>query len=86
MKLTKVEDPELGIDIWNLGLIYNLEIIEDKIKVKMTFTTPLCPFGPELVEQVESALSEVGFKPEVDVTFEPPWEPSEDVKIILGIA
>jgi len=45
-------DPELGIDVWTLGLIYEYEVKGDNVDVKMTFTTPLCPFGPQMVEEL----------------------------------
>ena len=56
--LKLVTDPELNIDVWTLGLIYDI-ILEDGIKIVMTFTTPLCPYGPELVEdQGQTSLSD----------------------------
>ena len=50
-------DPELGIDVWTLGLIYEYEVKGDNVDVKMTFTTPLCPFGPQMVEELEMELN-----------------------------
>ena len=56
----KVEDPELQIDIWTLGLIYGFEINkENKIDIKMTFTTPACPYAPQLVGDLETQLRKV---------------------------
>ena len=83
--LKMCEDPELNIDVWTLGLIYKLEVTKDKAGIQMTFTTPLCPYGPMLVEMIKVKLSEAGAKTvDVDVVFDPPWEPSEDVKEMLG--
>ena len=82
-----VEDPELGIDVWTLGLIYELEIKDDKPAIKMTFTTPTCPYAPQLVKEIKEKLIKAGFKePEIEFVFNPPWEPNEEVKFLLGIA
>lgn len=86
--LKKIEDPELFIDIWFLGLIYNIDINEEgRVKLLMTFTSPMCPAGPQLLEQVKSGVGVVnGVKEvEVEITFSPPWEPSDDVKAMLGL-
>jgi len=92
--LKTVEDPELFLDIWFLGLIYNItipELVEEQpgqaVDVEMTFTSPMCPAGPELVAQVKSKVSAIEGVSEVNVrvTFSPPWEPSEDVKGMLGM-
>lgn len=86
--LKKVEDPELFLDIWFLGLIYNIEIDESgKVSIEMTFTSPMCPAGPSLIEQVKQQVGALeGVKEvEVKVVFSPPWQPSEDVKITLGL-
>ena len=82
----KVEDPELQIDIWTLGLIYGFKINkENKIDIKMTFTTPACPYAPQLVNDLETQLRKAGFTPELEFVFEPPWEPSDEVKDLLGL-
>ena len=86
--LKKVEDPELFLDIWCLGLIYNIDITEaGKVSIEMTFTSPMCPAGPSLIEQVKQQVGALeGVKEvEVKVVFSPPWQPSEDVKITLGL-
>ena len=83
-----VSDPEIGIDLWTLGLIYKIDIRQGgSIFIKMTFTTPTCPYAPMLVEQVKDALKKKGFKrPNVEFVFDPPWEPSEEVRMMLGMA
>ena len=85
--MKEVKDPELNIDIWTLGLIYNIDLKEkSKIDIKMTFTSPFCPFGPQIVMGVKDGLQKVGFKePNVEVVFDPPWKPSEEVKEMLGM-
>ncbi len=83
----KIIDPELFIDIWTLGLIYGFEVTEDGIDIKMTFTSMACPAGPQLVEEViEKTKTLPGVtKSNVEVVFDPPWQPSEELKALLGI-
>ena len=83
-----VEDPELGIDIWTLGLIYDIRIEKNNnIHILMTLTSPTCPYAPMLVAEMKGALVDAGFnEPGVEFTFDPPWEPSDDVKMMLGLA
>ena len=85
--LKKVVDPELYIDIWTLGLIYDLKIEDSKLDVRMTFTSIACPAGPQLVQEVKQKTMELpGIEQtNVEVVFQPPWEPSEDLKAMLGI-
>ena len=84
--LKKVIDPELGIDIYTLGLVYEIAIKEREIFIKMTFTSPLCPYGPILVEDVKKNLIGGGFKEaDVEVVFTPVWEPSKEVRMMLGL-
>ena len=85
--LKKVKDPEIGIDIFTLGLIYDINIKEnDEIHILMTLTSPMCPFGDEILKQVKEGLTKVGFKnPNVEVTFDPVWAPSEELRAMLGV-
>ena len=53
-------DPELGIDVWTLGLIYDISVHDDKVKVLLTFTSPLCPYGPEMIEQLKEEIKKEG--------------------------
>ena len=88
--LKKVYDPEIQFDIWSLGLVYNIEIEGNKVNILMTFTSPMCPYGPALLDDVRrqvSAISGVG-EVEVEITFNPVWSPdkmSEEARIALGI-
>lgn len=84
--LKLVDDPELNIDVWTLGLIYDIEILEDKtIKILMTYTTPLCPYGPQLQEDIAIRLSSLSDKVQIKVTFEPMWKPTEELRSLLGV-
>lgn len=85
-KLKLVEDPELFLDIWFLGLVYNIEIEETKVIIEMTFTTPMCPMGPSIVEDVKTKVSSIELVSEVEVklVFTPAWEPSDEVKAMMG--
>lgn len=88
--LKRVTDPELGVDIWSLGLVYDISIEEETVKIRMTFTSPMCPLGPFIIEGVKTEVSAVrGVKDvEVDITFDPLWTPdrmSEEIRATLGL-
>jgi len=85
--LKQVYDPEIQVDVWTLGLIYDIKVKEKKIHILMTFTTPMCPYGPMLLEEIKSRVKEDtdAEEVEIDVTFEPPWQPSEDLRMMLGV-
>ena len=79
-------DPELGIDVWTLGLIYDIKIEETKVHVLLTFTSPLCPYGPEMVNELQEMIKKEGVpEVEIEVTFDPPWKPSEELREMLGV-
>jgi FeS assembly SUF system protein len=74
-----VYDPEIPSDIYELGLIYKVDIDDDRVvKIDMTLTTPNCPSAAELPQQVESAVAAVPGVREAKVTivWDPPWDPS----------
>jgi len=86
--LKTVEDPELYLDIWFLGLIYSIEPKEEGgVDIEMTFTSPMCPAGPQLIEEVKNKVGALeGASPvNVKIVFSPPWKPSDDVKAMLGL-
>ncbi|HEY8741152.1 MAG TPA: metal-sulfur cluster assembly factor [Candidatus Dormibacteraeota bacterium] len=89
--LKAVVDPEIGIDIVNLGLIYDVAISDNNITVKMTLTSPGCPVGPMLQSQVYGIAAGMNGarNVQVDVIWVPPWDPrtmaSEEAKDVLGI-
>jgi metal-sulfur cluster biosynthetic enzyme len=87
--LRDVIDPELGLDFVELGLIYDVEVQEGTVRVTYTLTSPGCPIGPQVAEQIEEFVSELEGVQEVQptMTFSPPWTPelmSEDAKFALG--
>jgi len=87
--LHQVEDPELGMDIVELGLFYDAEIDGEKVKVVHSLTSMGCPAGPMIQEGIADAVRSVDGVGEVEVelTFDPPWTPdrmSDDAKFILG--
>jgi metal-sulfur cluster biosynthetic enzyme len=83
--LKTVKDPELMMDIHSLGLIYDIAIGPDGIDILMTLTTPFCPFGDQIVQNVEKALKPLGVEVRVEITFEPEWQPPEDLHIAMGM-
>jgi metal-sulfur cluster biosynthetic enzyme len=84
--LKTVKDPEVHIDVWTMGLIYNLEIKDDIINILMTYTTPFCPWGPDLQENIKSVLQDLGVKTvNIEVTFDPPYNMPEALRATLGI-
>ena len=87
--LTNVIDPELGLDFVELGLIYDVEVDGGDVNVTFTLTTPGCPIGPQVSEQIEEFVGELEGVDEVvpKMIFTPPWTPdkmSEDAKFALG--
>ena len=90
-QLMRVENPELHMDIVSLGLVYGIQIADVKVHVKMTLTSPGCPYGPMLIQLTRSAMYAVpGVKEaSVEIVWTPPWDPrtmaSDDVKATLGI-
>jgi metal-sulfur cluster biosynthetic enzyme len=87
--LTNVIDPELGLDFVELGLIYSVEIEDSDVFVSFTLTSPGCPIGPQVSEQIEEFVSELDGVMAVHskMTFTPAWTPdmmSEEAKFALG--
>ena len=87
--LTNVIDPELGLDFVELGLVYDIEIEGSDVYITFTLTSPGCPIGPQVSEQMKEFVEEL---PEVErvfpkMVFSPPWTPdlmSEEAKFALG--
>jgi len=89
--LKTVYDPEIPADIYELGLIYKIDIADDRaVTVDMTLTTPNCPSAQELPTMVENAVASVpGVGPvNVNVVWDPPWEPSrmsDEARVVLNM-
>ena len=90
-KLSSVIDPELNISIVDLGLVYDVKIKNNSIKIKMTLTTIGCPLFSIIESEIKSKLRELGFKEneiEIELTFDPPWSierMSPAARAILGL-
>lgn len=90
-KLKDVFDPEIPVNVVDLGLIYGVEVSDgNEVHVQMTLTAPGCGMGPYIAQQAEWAVSELEGLEDVTVemVFDPPWTPdllSEDGKALLGI-
>jgi metal-sulfur cluster biosynthetic enzyme len=87
--LTNVIDPELGLDFVELGLIYDVEIEDGDVFITFTLTSPGCPIGPQVAEQIDEFVGELDGVANVHakMTFTPPWTPelmSEEAKFALG--
>ncbi len=75
--LKQCYDPEIPIDLWNLGLIYEIDIKEQDINITMSLTTPGCTMGQYMADDIKSKLENLQNvnKVSVDVVFDPPWQP-----------
>jgi metal-sulfur cluster biosynthetic enzyme len=87
--LTNVIDPELGLDFVELGLIYGVDVDAGHVHVTFTLTSPGCPIGPQVGDQIEEFVGELDGVTRVypKMTFSPPWTPemmSEEAKFALG--
>ena len=88
--LKTVYDPEIPVNVLDLGLIYDIQVNEDQVYVKMTLTAPGCGMGPYIAQNAERRIAEIEGvgEIEVDMEFDPPWNPemiTEDGKKLLGI-
>jgi metal-sulfur cluster biosynthetic enzyme len=77
--LHTVKDPELNINVVDLGLVYSIQAREDQVDVEMTLTTPACPAGPEILRNAVTALESVPgvTKANVRLVMSPPWTPEK---------
>ena len=88
--LSNVYDPEIPIDIVNLGLVYDVEIDRDVVNLKMTMTSPGCPSAREIILESQTLVSELDEVREanVEVVWDPPWTPekmSDEARASMGI-
>jgi metal-sulfur cluster biosynthetic enzyme len=84
-----VIDPEIGVNIVDLGLVYEVKVEDGTAEITMTLTTPMCPLGPYIDSEVRSALEDVPgiSESKVNLVWTPPWDPSkmsDDAKLELG--
>ena len=89
-EIKKIYDPEIPVNIYELGLIYNIDIIKSDVKVKMTLTTPNCPVAESLPKEVKDSILEIKevSKVDLDLVWEPPWDKSmmsEAAKLELNL-
>ena len=88
--LRTVKDPELGVNVVDLGLVYTIQSRDDEVEVEMTLTTPACPAGPEILRNAVTALEamEGVTKANVKLVMSPPWSPdrmTDEARDELGI-
>ncbi len=89
-EMKAVEDPEIGMDVVNLGLVYEVNVDGDKVYIKMTMTAPTCPVTPWILSEVQKIVENM---PEVEMAdvelvWEPPWNPkmmSEEARDALNM-
>ena len=90
-KLKEVIDPEVGLDIVNLGLVYGVQVENQNVKVQMTLTSPMCPMGPQILSSAHAKLAQLPMVKDIkiELVWNPPWDPrtmaSEDARIHLGM-
>jgi len=87
--LRQVKDPEVGLNIIDLGLVYDIEVVEADVHIKMTLTSPGCPSGPEIMQETDAAARMLDGVSDVDVelVWEPFWTPERidpRVRAFLG--
>jgi metal-sulfur cluster biosynthetic enzyme len=88
--LRTVKDPELNVNVIDLGLVYSIQTRDDQVDVEMTLTTPACPAGPEILRNAVAALEALDgvAKANVKLVMSPPWTPdrmSDEARDELGI-
>ena len=89
-EIKKIYDPEIPVNIYELGLIYNIDINKSDVKVKMTLTTPNCPVAESLPKEVKDSIMEINevSKVDLDLVWDPPWDKSmmsEAAKLELNL-
>ncbi len=89
--LKNIYDPEIPVNIYDLGLIYEIDVDDDRnVKVTMTLTAPNCPVADSLIADVQRQINEIEGvnKAEINLTFDPPWDQSmlsDEAKLELGL-
>lgn len=85
-----VIDPHIGVDIYNIGLIYDIKIEGENVFIKMTLTNPACPMAKSIIGNTKSAVEKLEGvkKAEIELVFDPPWTPnmlSDELKKRFGV-
>jgi metal-sulfur cluster biosynthetic enzyme len=77
-QLKEVSDPEIGMDVVNLGLVYDIEINGDRVYIKMTMTAPTCPVTPWILSEAQRVVENLESveAADVELVWDPPWNPS----------
>ena len=88
--LETVIDPELNLDIWNMGLVYNVEVDESTVNIDLTLTSPMCPVGPMIMSNAKDAVTALDGVEEtnIELVWDPPWDMemmSDDLKFMLAV-
>ena len=83
-EIKKVYDPEIPVNIWDLGLIYNIAINDDVVVIDMTFTSPTCPMMEDILNQVKTNVELVADGKEVQINLV--WDPAWDVSRMSDVA
>lgn len=75
-QLKTVFDPEIPVNIWDMGLVYNIDVSDSQIVIDMTFTSPTCPMMDDILDQVKQAVAQVanGLNVVVNLVWEPAWD------------
>ena len=89
-EIKKIYDPEIPVNIYELGLIYDVSVKKNDVKVKMTLTTPNCPVAESLPKEVKNSIMQIDGvdKVDLDLVWEPPWDKSmmsESAKLELNL-
>lgn len=80
------KDPEIGIDVYTLGLIRKYQLKPNYVYIEMTLTSPLCPYGGMMIEEIKTKIEKTGITNiKIELTFDPPWEPPEGLRDSLGV-
>ena len=85
--LDRVMDPEIGMSVFKLGLIYDITILGKDVEILMTMTSPMCPYAPQIMENVKEEVGKLEGvdKVKVKLTFDPPWQIPEEVRLAMGL-
>ena len=89
-EIKKIYDPEIPVNIYELGLIYDIKVDDNNVEVKMTLTSPNCPVAESLPKEVKDSIMEIKEvnKVDLDLVWEPPWDKSmmsEAAKLELNL-